>query len=144
MAQTGYTPISLYYSTTVSAAPSAGNLANGELAINITDGKLFYKDNGGVVQTIGYKVVPITAGGTGQTTANAAFNALAPSQTSNAGKYLTTDGTNTSWGTVNALPSQTGNAGKYLTTDGTNASWATVSAGISQAKVTGINFIFSI
>jgi len=41
-------------------------------------------------------------GGTGQTTANAAFNALAPSQTGNSGKYLTTDGTNTSWGTVNA------------------------------------------
>jgi hypothetical protein len=39
----------------------------------------------------------IANGGTGQTTANAAFNALAPSQTSNAGKVLTTDGTNTSW-----------------------------------------------
>lgn len=46
--------------------------------------------------------LPIVAGGTGQTTANAAFNALAPSQTSNSGKYLTTDGTNTSWATVNA------------------------------------------
>lgn len=39
----------------------------------------------------------IANGGTGQTTANTAFNALAPSQTSNSGKYLTTDGTNTSW-----------------------------------------------
>jgi hypothetical protein len=28
-----------------------------------------------------------------------------------------------------SLPSQTGNSGKYLTTDGTNASWGTVSAG---------------
>jgi hypothetical protein len=44
----------------------------------------------------------IANGGTGQTTANAAFNALAPSQTSNSGKYLTTDGTNTSWATVTA------------------------------------------
>jgi len=42
----------------------------------------------------------IAGGGTGQTTANAAFNALVPSQTSNSGKYLTTDGTNTSWATV--------------------------------------------
>jgi hypothetical protein len=42
----------------------------------------------------------IASGGTGQTTANTAFNALAPSQTSNSGKYLTTDGTNTSWATV--------------------------------------------
>jgi hypothetical protein len=44
--------------------------------------------------------LPILNGGTGQTTANDAFNALAPSQTSNSGKYLTTDGTNTSWATV--------------------------------------------
>ena len=42
----------------------------------------------------------IASGGTGQTTANTAFNALAPSQTSNSGKYLTTDGSNTSWATV--------------------------------------------
>lgn len=47
-------------------------------------------------------VVAIANGGTGQITANAAFNALAPSQTSQSGKYLTTDGTNTSWATVNA------------------------------------------
>jgi hypothetical protein len=44
--------------------------------------------------------LPIANGGTGQTTATAAFNALAPSQSSNSGKYLTTDGTNTSWATV--------------------------------------------
>jgi hypothetical protein len=46
--------------------------------------------------------LPIANGGTGQTTATAAFNALAPSQTSQSGKYLTTDGTNSSWATVNA------------------------------------------
>jgi len=46
--------------------------------------------------------LPIANGGTGQTTANTAFNALAPSQTSQSGKYLTTDGTNASWATVNA------------------------------------------
>jgi len=55
MAQSGFTPIQLYFSTTASAAPSAGNLANGELALNITDGKLFYKDNGGVVQVLATK-----------------------------------------------------------------------------------------
>jgi hypothetical protein len=42
----------------------------------------------------------IANGGTGQTTANTAFNALVPSQTSNSGKFLTTDGSNTSWATV--------------------------------------------
>lgn len=44
--------------------------------------------------------VAIANGGTGQTTANAAINALLPSQSSQNGKYLTTDGTNTSWATV--------------------------------------------
>jgi len=44
--------------------------------------------------------LPIANGGTGQTTATTAFNALAPSQTSNSGKFLTTDGTNTSWATT--------------------------------------------
>ena len=51
---------------------------------------------------------------------------VVPSQTGNSGKYLTTNGTVSSWGAVDALPSQTSNSGKYLTTDGTTASWATV------------------
>lgn len=71
MAQTGYTPILIYSSSTAAAAPTAGNLTNStlgsELAINIADGKLFYKDSGGTVQVIGWKTVPTTAGGTGVT-----------------------------------------------------------------------------
>jgi hypothetical protein len=63
MAATGYTPISLYYSTTASTAPTSGNLVNGELAINITDGKLYYKDNAGVVQVIAGKGGAGVAGG---------------------------------------------------------------------------------
>lgn len=51
-----------------------------------------------------------------------------PSQTSNSGKYLTTDGTTASWATIQALPTQTGNSGNYLTTNGTTASWATLTA----------------
>jgi len=67
MAQIGFTPIQLYSSSTATNVPLAANLATGELAINITDGKLFYKDNAAAVQVIGWKVVPATAGGTGQT-----------------------------------------------------------------------------
>lgn len=52
MAQTGFTPIQLYYSATTTNVPSAGNLAAGELAINTADGKLFYKDSSNVVQVI--------------------------------------------------------------------------------------------
>jgi len=48
--------------------------------------------------------LPVASGGTGVTTATAGFNALAPSQTGNNGKYLTTDGTNTSWGALSVTP----------------------------------------
>jgi hypothetical protein len=37
------------------------------LAINYTDGKLFYKDNNAAIQVIGWKTTPTTAGGTGLT-----------------------------------------------------------------------------
>jgi hypothetical protein len=67
MAATNYTPIQLYNSGTTGNAPSAGNLAAGELAINYTDGKLFYKDNSAAVQVIAWKTTPTTAGGTGLT-----------------------------------------------------------------------------
>jgi hypothetical protein len=66
MAQTGFTPISLYYTTTASAAPTAGNLVAGELALNNNDGKLFYKDSSGVVQTIASKATGTVAGTTTQ------------------------------------------------------------------------------
>ena len=113
---------------------------------------------------ISLTTVPVNLGGTGQITANAGFNALAPTQTGNTGKYLKTDGTNSAWdlldistaditGTLpivnggtgqttantglNALlPLQTGNANKYLQTDGTNTSWDAIS--LSTADITGV------
>jgi len=59
MAQTGYTPILLYGSTTATNVPLAGNLttsASGvEVAVNAADGKMFYKDSGGTVQVLATK-----------------------------------------------------------------------------------------
>ena len=66
MAQTGYTPISIYYSATATNTPTAGNLVAGELAINTADGKLFYKDSSGVVQTMASKATGTVAGSTTQ------------------------------------------------------------------------------
>ncbi len=66
--------------------------------------------------------VAIANGGTGQTTPNAAVNALLPSQSGNSGKVLSTDGTNTSWitsggvGTVTSVDVSGGTTG--LTTSG--------------------------
>ena len=55
MSQANFTPISLYYSTTASAVPTAANLVPGELAINTADGKLYYEDSSGVVQVLATK-----------------------------------------------------------------------------------------
>jgi hypothetical protein len=53
--------------------------------------------NGSVISLT---TVPVNLGGTGQTTAAAGLNALLPVQTSQANKYLQTDGTNASWDAV--------------------------------------------
>lgn len=70
MAQTGFTPILTYGSSTASAVPSAGSLttsaAGVELALNYTDGKLFYKDNGGSVQVLATKGTGAIGGSTTQ------------------------------------------------------------------------------
>jgi hypothetical protein len=49
MSQSGYTPIQLYRTSTAAAVPTAGNLAAGELAINLTDEKLYFKNASGTV-----------------------------------------------------------------------------------------------
>lgn len=46
--------------------------------------------------------IAIANGGSGQTTANAALNAFLPSQGGNSGKFLTTNGSDTSWATVSS------------------------------------------
>lgn len=73
MSQTGYTPIQLYHSTTASNTPAAGDLAAGELAINIPDGKLYYKDGATV------KLLASNSGSSGDVVgpASATDNALA-------------------------------------------------------------------
>jgi hypothetical protein len=52
MAAINFTPISLYYTTTASAVPSAGNLVAGELALNTTDEKLYFKNAAGTVKLL--------------------------------------------------------------------------------------------
>ena len=47
--------------------------------------------------------IPITNGGTGQTTATNAFNALAPAQSGNSGKFLTTNASTASWATISTV-----------------------------------------
>lgn len=85
-------------------AIGAGKVTNAMLAGSITSSKLTGTDitTVGTISTGTWNAttLAINHGGTGQTTANAALNALLPTQTSNSGKVLQTDGTNTSWATA--------------------------------------------
>jgi len=111
MAQAGYTPILIYGSGTASATPSSGNLtssANGaELALNYTDGKLYYKDNAGVVQLLASK-----AGASGSVTSVAM---TVPAFLSVAGSPITTSGTLAVTLSGTALPIANGGTGSTST-----------------------------
>jgi hypothetical protein len=52
MAASGFTPIQLYRTTTAAAVPLAADLAAGELAINTTDEKLYFKNAAGTVKLL--------------------------------------------------------------------------------------------
>ena len=93
MAQSGYTPISLYYSATGAAVPIAGNLVAGELALNTNDGNLYFKNSSGVVTLLAgsssgpaggsttqvqYNNAGVLAGITGATTNGTALTLVAP------------------------------------------------------------------
>ena len=91
--------MTIYNSSVIGNTTAAGTgitVANGDKVIVWSDATNFYdiKTNN-ITGT-----VAIANGGTGQTTANAALNALLPSQGTNANKYLQTDGTNSSWDAI--------------------------------------------
>ncbi|CAB4165405.1 MdpB Microcystin-dependent protein [uncultured Caudovirales phage] len=99
-------PIKPKRSYTAAAVPAA--VTGGEISVNAADGKIYLTNAAGTAQILVSSLarsdhtgtLAITSGGTGQTTANAAANAILPAQASNSGKYLTTNGTDSSWGSV--------------------------------------------
>jgi hypothetical protein len=92
MAAPGATPIILYHTTTASAQPSTSNLNVGELAINVTDRKVYSKNGSNalitVVGTLGNQdanAVAITGGTINGTTIGASTAAT--------GRFTTLDAT---------------------------------------------------
>jgi hypothetical protein len=105
MAATGFTPISLYYSTTAAAVPLAANLVPGELAINIADGKLYFENSSGVVTLLAQSgsAAPVTtfsAGTTGFTPSTATSGAVTLAGTLNVANGGTGVTTSTGTGSV--------------------------------------------
>jgi hypothetical protein len=101
MAQAGYTPISLYYSTTASAQPTSGNLVAGELALNTLDEKLYFKNSAGTVKLLASvastsNVSSISFGTTGLTPSTATTGVVTVAGTlavGNGGTGITSFGT---------------------------------------------------
>jgi hypothetical protein len=121
MAQAGYTPISLYYSTTAAAQPTAGNLVAGELALNTLDEKLYFKNSAGTVKLLASSasttnVQTISFGSTGLTPSTATSGAVTVAGTlavGNGGTGITSFGT----GVATALGQNvSGSGGIALTT----------------------------
>jgi len=135
MAQTNFTPISLYYSTTAAAVPVNTNLVSGELAINITDGKLYYKDNSGVVQTIASKASGTVAGSNTQVIYNNASAYAGSANLTFNGTTLTAGGLAGPFnGTVGATTPSTG-----VFTTATARAAATQDSVILQGRAGGTN-----
>jgi len=151
MAQTNFTPIQLYRSTTALAVPLAANLAAGELAINITDGKLYYND-GGTVKLLASNATsaPVLSfqtslGGLTPSTATAGVVTLAGTlNTSSGGTGLTTftAGDLPYYATGTALSKLgIGTNGQLLTSSGTAPQWtsgSSVTVGIATNLAGGV------
>jgi hypothetical protein len=120
MAATGKTPILLYGSTTPTNAPTAGNLTNSsdgcEIAINVADKNLFFKDSTNVVNTVPIRQSSASSNGWLSSTDWSTFNGKQP-----AGTYVTSvTGTApvvSSGGTTPAISmaAATGSVNGYLT-----------------------------
>jgi len=108
------------------AAPTAATITGTTLNSGVTISSL---ETVGTITTGVWNgtAVSVARGGTGETTANAAMNALLPSQAGQAGNALITDGTNTSFSDV-GIP-------KYLVL-GSNAA----SSSVTLANVSGMSF----
>ena len=99
--------------------------------VNFTEGGLAYNDfrvagltaSSATIGSVTNTEIGYLSGVTSAIQTQLNTKAVYPVQTSQAGKYLTTDGSTVSWATIDALPSQTNNSGYYLTTNGTTASW---------------------
>lgn len=164
MAQAGFTPISLYFSTTAAATPSSANLVAGELALNTVDEKLYFKNSAGTVKLLASNAgstatvssVAVSGGTTGLTTsggpittsgtitlagtlaiANGGTGQTTASAAFNALSPITTTGDLiVGNGTNSATRLAIGGNGTVLQSNGTTASWGSIVAGASLSNDT--------
>jgi hypothetical protein len=134
MAATNFTPISLYYTTTAAATPSAGNLVAGELALNTLDEKLYFKNSAGTV-----KLLASNAGSSGSVTSVAA---TVPTFLSIAGSPITTSGTLAITLSGTALPVANGGTGLTSGTSGGVLAYTASGTLASSAALTQYGVVY--
>jgi hypothetical protein len=130
MAQAGFTPISLYFSSTAAAVPTSGNLVDGEIALNTADMKLYAKNSAGTVT-----LLASNAGASGSVTSvsgTGTVNGLTLTGT------VTTSGSLTLGGTLSLVSpppigSTTPNTGAFTTLSASSGLGVTGGISISQS-----------
>ena len=134
MAQTGFTPIVTYNTATATTVPSAANLAQGELAVNVTDKKLYTKDSGG-------NVVLLASNGGDVTGPASSTNLAIPTFSGTGGKtLLNNSGVTISAGVITATGFSgplTGNASTVTTNANLTGPITSVGNATSIASQTG-------
>ena len=142
MAQAGYTPIQLYFSTTAAAVPLAANLAQGELAINIADGKLYYENSSGVVTLLaGAGGSGIVAGSNTQVQFNNSGVFGASANFTWSGTSLAVTGTVAVTGALTAtLDSTFSSTGALSISKGTTGQRPTPASGMFRFNTTTVEF----
>ena len=131
------TPIQLYSSATSGNVPVASNLAQGELAINVADGKLYYKTSGGTVGTLANAAVAtgnLPGGSTGTVVYQSATGVTAYLTLGASGYILTSNGTGPAYINPASLTVGTAATAGFATNAG-NASTATLAT--SSTNVAG-------
>jgi len=156
MAQTNYTPIQLFHSTTPSATPNPADLIDGELAINSYDGILYYKDTAGAIQVLSTQsgaAANIAGGATGSlvyqsTVGTTAFLGLGTAGDivvagASAPQYATPStltvgtATNIAGGAANSIPYQSAAGTTTFVSAGTNGQVLTISGGVPTWATSG-------
>jgi hypothetical protein len=146
MAQSGYTPILIYASSTPGALPSAANLTSSasgaELAINYADGKLYFKNSSGVVTLLAGSSSGPAGGSNTQVQYNNAGVLAGSSNMTFDGTSLTLGGNPTlSGGTANGVlylnGSKVATSGSALVFDGSNLGLGTTLQNGTKLNVMG-------
>jgi len=140
-----YDPLTLAFITFIGPAGLPfTSAAGGVSSVNVSGGTTGLTTSGGPIVSSGTitlsGTLSVSNGGTGATTSNNALTNLLPSQTGNAGAFLTTNGTTTSWSAsasgITITNDTTTNASRYLT-------FTSATSGVITAENVSTSLIFN-